>query len=820
MEYALVVLWWLAYVVLALLGAPLAARLFPRFAGRGIGFALPLALVVLTTVVYWVGQVALGPAIVVGVVVLVGLAAVAGLDLAGLPDGRFDPAPDLDLDLDYAPLVVFTVGYLFVVLLRGVDPAVDPYAGEKFLDFGLLQALDRAPALPPEDPWFAGAGVSYYYGGHLVAHVLSELTATPPRFAYNLALAGFYGTLVAAAYDLAGAIGAARGGSRLRSGLFAAFAVGLASNLVTAGRFVLWLLPEPLRTEVARAVAARTAELTTAQVLAGLDTFSYWTASRVIPGTINEFPLFGWLNGDLHAHMMGPTFLLLGAALAFAYYRTPDRERGRRRLLVFGAVPLLGGFQAVVNTWSFPTIFGLLWLAVVFAPADPLTLLPTGVATRVRDLAGLGRRDLVSDGGVEAARSRVELTRVGSALVVAGVAGLLGFLLAAPFLLSATGGGERALGVWPAGDRSAIAPLLLVHGAFVAGFLAFLVGRLDPERPGVLALGLVALLAVGLLASFPAVGVVGPVLLLGWVALRFRTDAGFETVLMVGGTGLVLVVEVLYLQELAGPGRMNTVFKTYSQVWALWGVALGVVLGHFAAPLSSLRARVTGTGAEASADAGSGDEGRAAPDGGGSTPALDRRTLRQVASVGFVVLLVASTSLYGVLAVGSHLGGGGDTTLDATAFVDERHPAEATAIRWLDREAEGTPTMLSAPATYSAPAGGGTAGPGMYRWNASPAASLTGVPTVAGWQHEIGYRGREAYTERVRDVDAIYQGDDATRVRLLAAYDVEYVWVGPGERLRYDEVRSFEDLQGVSVAHESGSVTVYRVDQSALPSGA
>jgi uncharacterized membrane protein len=104
----------------------------------------------------------------------------------------------------------------------------------------------------------------------------------------------------------------------------------------------------------------------------------------------------------------------------------------------------------------------------------------------------------------------------------------------------------------------------------------------------------------------------------------------------------------------------------------------------------------------------------------------------------------------------------------------------------------------------------------MYTWNANPAASLTGVPTVAGWAHEVGYRGQDAYDARVRDADLMYQGDAETRVRLLAEYDVEYVWVGPAERFRYAEVGSFSDLQGVTVAHQSGSVTVYRVDQSAL----
>jgi YYY domain-containing protein len=806
MEYALVALWWLVAIALGLLGLPLAARLFPRFAGRGLGFALPVALVVCGTVVYWLGHLAYGlPTILAGVAVLVALAALAGLDREALREGAVRVAPDLEYDLDYRVVAVFTAAFLFVVAVRAVDPAVLPAGGEKFLDFGLLQALDRADTLPPEDFWFAGEPVSYYYGGHLLVHLLSELTATPPAFGYNLGLALFYATLVTAAYDLAGAVAAARGHSRTAAGLLGAFFVGVASNLATAGRFVLSSLPEPLRTEAARAVAARAGDRTTQEILVGVDSFNYWTASRIIPGTINEFPLFGFLNGDLHAHMMGPTFLLLAAAVGFSYYRTPARAVTRRRLLAFGVLPLVAGLQAVVHTWSFPTVFGLLWLAVLFAPADPLSLFPAGLAARVRSAVGVARRDpeeLASDGGplggvtgpspteLVGSPARVELTRVGGALLVAGTAGLLGFLLAAPFLLAATGGGERAIELWPAMDRSGFGGLVVVHGAFLAGFFAFLLARLDPERPLLLAAGLLAAIALGALATFPALGLVGPVLLLGWVALRFRDDVGYETVLMVAGAGLVLVVEVVYLNEQAGPGRMNTVFKTYSQVWGLWAVALGAALASLAPSVNRLRDSLAG--------------------------GVDLQAVRRVAAVGFVALLVVSTSVYGAVALSGHFAAGGDPTLDATAYVDDRHPEEATAIRWIDRNVEGTPTMLSAPGAYGAPAGGGQAGPGMYNWNANPAASLTGVPTVAGWAHEVGYRGQDAYDARVRDADLMYQGDAETRVRLLAAYDVQYVWVGPAERFRYNEVQSFSELQGVTVAHQSGSVTIYRVDQSAL----
>ena len=122
---------------------------------------------------------------------------------------------------------MFTIAFLFVIAIRAVDPAVHPSGGEKFLDFGLLKSLLRTDALPPEDFWFVGEPVQYYYGGHLLTVLLAKITFTPARYAYNLALAGFFGMVVTVAYGLAGAVAAARGRSAGVAGTLAAFFVGL-----------------------------------------------------------------------------------------------------------------------------------------------------------------------------------------------------------------------------------------------------------------------------------------------------------------------------------------------------------------------------------------------------------------------------------------------------------------------------------------------------------------------------------------------------------------------------------------------------------------
>jgi YYY domain-containing protein len=778
MEYGLVVLWFVVYAGLAALALPLVAWLVPRAPDRGAGLALPAALAVLGVVGYWVGRVAFGlPALAVGLLVLA-----AGSGLAYRRGAR----PDLRRFGEAT--AVFAVAFLFLVWVRALDPAVHPGGGEKFLDFGLLSVLLRSGTLPPEDPWFAGEPVQYYYGGHAVAALLATLTDTPARYAYNLSLAGFYGALVTAAYTAAGALADGRGHSRRSAGLFAAFLVAVASNLVTPLRFLAWAVPGG--SALAGAFGVETTGLAT-----GPDAFGYWSASRVIPGTINEFPFFAFLNGDLHAHMMSTPFLLLVVATLYAYWRTPAAAVGRRRALVVGVVPVLAGLLAVVNTWSFPTVLGLTALALAGAPADPRGLVPVSIPTPdlartdggVVDADGL---DGEADAGAWLPAALDEAVRVVVALAVVGVVAALGVAVTAPFFLGSTGG--RGLGLFPA--RSTLSGLLVVHGVFLAVTARHLLPAVDPG-PGARerAIALTGLLALGAVAF----GVVAPlpfalVVLAGWLAVR-TGRTGFETVLAVGAAGLVVLVEFAYVTNAGFPGRYNTVFKIYEQVWVLWATAAGVMLARHVDPAGAVEALAGRVRRRRSARADGGDGGS-----GAGRPAV---------GAVLAAALVVSLSLYAGLALANHTDRHTDpATLDSLRFVDRDHPGEAEAITWL-RDREGTPTIATAPTLK------------LYRWDdtvgGSAPASLTGLPTLAGWAHERGYRGDETWDRRVETVRRLYGGTPRERVRVLSEHDVEYVYVGPAERLRY-RVGGFEELRGLSVVHESGDVVIYRVDHGAL----
>ena len=278
MEYGTIFIWWLVMLALTTAGVPIAATLFTSIPDRGVGLAFPTALIAFVLPAYWIGQLWFGSsALVAGLIVLGTLSLWTAWRGPRVPVRRYVEA-----------CIVFSIGFVLVVGIRAVDPSILPAGGEKFLDYGLLNALLRTGQLPPEDFWFAGKPVQYYYGGQLISTLFAMLTGTPAKYAYNLALASFYGMLVMAAYSIAGAVTATRGGSYRLAGSLAVLFVGFASNLVAPLAAILWLLPRRIATDLAAAIADPTA--LEASRLLSRDAFSYWTPSRVIAGTINEFP--------------------------------------------------------------------------------------------------------------------------------------------------------------------------------------------------------------------------------------------------------------------------------------------------------------------------------------------------------------------------------------------------------------------------------------------------------------------------------------------------------------------------------------------------
>ena len=418
--------------------------------------------------------------------------------------------------------------------LRWLNPEIG--GTEKPMDFALLNAAARATSFPPPDPWFSGETINYYYLGYSMAAFGVHLSGAEPAVGYNLALAALFalGAVAAASagYDLAVLTGAGR---RARA-LAAVLALGL--TMLVGNLAVL------------RDIFSDNPDAPT-DFWRGIG----WNASRTIQReeagqltdyTINEFPAFSFILGDLHPHVMALPIILLAVSLAVQWIVAASRTEhdSLPQRLGCGALTglVLGGLYAL-NAWDAPTFAGLV-------------------------LAG---------GAVVAWGDRKRLLQLVPPATAALVVGVLAWL---PYTLNYAPG-SRGIGV--VSVRSEAIDYFQVFGLLLTAVVVTLAVLLWDARPDG-RLFLVAMLAAGagatLIARGEVVVALAALLVLSAYALwSRRREPGLTALLwlLVAGLGLLTAVETVYVDDFFGSPneRMNTVFKLHYQAWGLLAVAAG-----------------------------------------------------------------------------------------------------------------------------------------------------------------------------------------------------------------------------------------------------
>src|SRR3954465_6756418 len=353
--------------VVGLLAAPVAALLLGRLPGAGLGFAKVLGLLLVTWAIWMAASlriVAYGVPLIVGVLVLL---AVAGLLCAGRLRGlgrRLETAGEGRRARRLARLALPPDDHVRRRLFPGAEAVVArPYAPgvllasfapdvwntEKPMDMGFITAINASAHFPPHDPWMSGESLNYYYFGHVVLAWPIKVLGLAPDTGYLLswglvmgltatAVYAFSGTLWAAGREALGAR-APRGGP-VAAGLVAAALVTILGNLAGVKAWIKAVDPPK--------------------------DYGWFDPSRVIPNTINEFPSFSFILGDLHAHVLALPFTVL--ALAFAMQialRGPRGDVVWRAVLETLSIGLAIGVLYAINSWSYPVAAGVLGASVI-----------------------------------------------------------------------------------------------------------------------------------------------------------------------------------------------------------------------------------------------------------------------------------------------------------------------------------------------------------------------------------------------------------------------------------------------------------------------
>lgn len=662
-------------------------------------------------------------------------------------------------------LCFLVVGATFLTI-RAYNPEI--YWGEKPMDFSFLNSFLRAERFPPEEPWFAGARLNYYYFGFVMVAAAGKLTQTTPGVLYNLALA----TIPAQVFVLT--LGISQVFSRrlwfcVLGGVFAVFLGNLAwpileapelFNTVLAAKNSLFsTLGLPLSPPLVEAVR------TPFQV--------FWDSSRVIPGAaIEEFPLWTFVFADLHAHMMAMPACLLTLACCIALVRR--REPGDPIELGTAALCSLSiGSLFVTNAWDF--ISYMLVLGGLFTGVELARSRWHGVVEAVREIAG-------------------SVTLGGAAALVVGVAGLGMFY---PYF-EVFHAGSTYHGINRDGFVR-LANILVLFGQFLWIHVTSLLMVHRSARGGIGDRTHATLLRATLLLGVAAIGVIlfevdeKPYVTAGfcgllaaiaaWTALRGEPRRPFAVgwMLLCMGALLIAVADLFTMAD-----RMNTIFKFYNAAWYLLAISAAAcfyraLLAIWDTISDPIRTR------------------------------YGRPYLLGVLVWFLVTTLLFAVSVWSVVivtrgVVSEERVPSVRPTLDGTAYLRLKFPDDAVGIEWLNRNVVGPATVLEA------------WGPSYQDF--TRICMHTGLSTVLGWDYHVLQRGQSdaEIRQRQRDIATMYRSSDPIEITgLLQKYGVDYIFVGAMEAQAYgtEVLEHFGTIPDLQLVFSRGATRIYRVGQGA-----
>jgi len=867
MSQALLALrWYLIVQAFGLAALPLCLRLFRHLPDHGYGISKPLGLLLtgwafwLLTTLGWLHNT------VGSVLVVMALLATIGLLLRYQASGNQQSASSVEYPASSIVLtteLLFALAFVAWCLVRAHMPRIQTAGGEKWMEIAFLRAILRSNVFPPHDPWLSGFAISYYYFGYVIVAMITRLAAVPPPIAFNLGIVTLFALTCTGAFSLVYNLIAAdvspspRGGGPGRGRKRAILGGLLGPLLVT----VMGNLEGLLEVLHARGIgpAAFWAWLDIRSIDGPPVTFAqgswvptrffwWWQASRVLQDytpfgaeqhVIDEFPVFSFILGDMHPHVLALPFVLLALALALNLYlriancewRVANSEwrmangepRASSRLFsiphsLISDLPFtiweflvyaicLGGL-GFLNTWDFP-----IYLFIVVAAYALAHLRIAQHASR-----NTHRAMRIT---YHASRITFHVSRI-TFLFIALL--LTGIFLYIPFWI---GFQSQAGGILVNLFNATHLPQFLVmFGPLVFVVAVFVAGQ--AQRSGVQARAVIrwtlvtTLSIIGVLVLMLGIFVVlvwpgaipprGPAAYLAaW--LRGEPIPGLEGVAnahslvshsllsrllnpwtALGLIALLTTIILILLRSSQFAIRNFVLLLCTTGILLTLGVEYVYLRDNFGTRMNTVfkfyfQAWVMWGIAGAYVLTG-----------------FVRRGRMGVVVVAPGVLFIAAGLVYPVLAIPARAGEyGGRPTLDATAYLAETQPEDYAAIAWLNENVSGAPVILEAPADHFQ----------AYVYEGRVSAH-TGLPTLLGWAgHEHQWRGN--YDEQARrepDIEALYTSVDPDEaLTLLDKYGISYVYIGPLERRRYPPAGLAKFAGLMDVVYDSGTVTIYRVDK-------
>jgi uncharacterized membrane protein len=391
--------------------------------------------------------------------------------------------------------------------------------GERLRDYALLGALQATP-LQANESWMVGENLNYYLYWYRFAAFWSSIFSLETWQSYHLLSAFTYAFFLSSIFRLC----------RVHLNCSLSFST-LSSLLIGFG------------SNIAGIISAYSAD------------HNWWGPSRVIKGTINEFPVWSFLLGDLHPHYCNLALTPFVLCLAIAMFKT-NYHHATKLILACACFSLAAPLYYNSNAWEVPMA------GITFSIILGLALLPNLRSNLIQFRPGL--KDFYAD----LKDYRVVLIL---ALIFLSIVSLV---LSSANIQPADYPWRLVADPVPA---SSFLELLQHWGLPLALIIISILVKIENAKAITLLFGFCFALALALQST--ALSFIFLAAILASIAyLKIQSDKEIagkvinSVVFGLGISSLILIAlgEMIYLDDPYGGEneRMNTVFKIYSATWA------------------------------------------------------------------------------------------------------------------------------------------------------------------------------------------------------------------------------------------------------------
>lgn len=370
--------WWFTIFCLGIIFLPLSALLFSNLSDKGYLFSKTIGIAFLGYLMWMLSALKImrftpvSCMIVVRIGLIINIGVLLYIRFKGKKRLLSDYLKKENIIVFISEELLFFIVFLFFTYIRGFKP--EAYGTEKFMDYGFMTTMMRSDYMPPQDFWFSGTNLNYYYVGQFIATFLTKLSFVEVSHGYNLMLmmtgALCFVLTFSLAYNLMIKYSSYENKKSKThitaglSGLIAASAVCLAGNMhYPIYRFIIPAINK----------------------LTGKEDISsfYWfpDATRYIgynpdtnDKTIHEFPSYSFILGDLHAHVINVIFVLTVLALLaswlFGQTKRSKEDRIDIKDIFNPSICVLSFFIGLFHTtnyWDFPIYYVVSGAIILFS---------------------------------------------------------------------------------------------------------------------------------------------------------------------------------------------------------------------------------------------------------------------------------------------------------------------------------------------------------------------------------------------------------------------------------------------------------------------